>query len=79
MSILGVFEGPVCATSGRRRGQATSKSRGAGPTLLPSFESCGCFSGVYEMGPSLRLTWLAFLAEESQVVAALAEESLVVL
>ena len=31
------------------------------------------------MGPSLRLTWLAFLAEESQVVAALAEESLVVL
>ena len=32
-----------------------------------------------EMGPSLRLTWLAFLAEESQVVAALAEESLVVL
>ena len=32
-----------------------------------------------EMGPSLRLTWLAFLAEESQVVAFLAEESLVVL
>ena len=29
--------------------------------------------------PSLRLTWLAFLAEESQVVAFLAAASLVVL
>ena len=44
---LCVFEGPVCASSRRWRRQATIKSRGGGPTLLPSFESCGCFVSVH--------------------------------